>query len=66
MDDKNKQEEKRYYFLKLPKDFFTDRVMKKLRKLPGGEAYTIIAQKILLLGLDNDNRILYEGIEETF
>ena len=61
----NKQEEKRYYFLKLPTDFFNDRIMKKLRKLPGGDVYTIIALKLLLLGLNEDNKIYIEGVEET-
>lgn len=57
---------KKYYWIQLPKDFFTDKVMKKIRKLPGGDAYTIITLKILLLGLDNSNKIFYDGVENTF
>ena len=58
--------EPRYYFLKLPKEFFQDKIMRKLRRLPGGELYTIIALKILLLGATSDSRIYYDGIEKTF
>ena len=58
--------EPRYYFLKLPTGFFQDKIMRKLRRLPGGELYTIIALKILLLGATSDSRIYYDGIEKTF
>ena len=54
--------EKVYYFLRLPEDFFSDKVMKRLRALPGGDAYTIIALKILLLGLRTENVIRYDGL----
>ena len=57
--------EKVYYFLKLPEDFFSDKVMKRLRALPGGDAYTIIALKVLLLGLRTDNIIAYDGLCPT-
>lgn len=40
--------------------------MRKLRKLPGGDLYTIIALKILLLGVSSDSRIYFEGVEKTF
>ena len=62
---KNKKET-RYYWLQLPKDFFQDKVMRKLRRLPGGDLYTIVALKILLLGVSSDSRIYFEGIEKTF
>lgn len=56
---------KRYYWLQLPENFFSDKVMKKIRNLPGGDAYTIITLKVLLLGLGNNNRIAYDGVEDT-
>ena len=59
-------ENKRYYWLKLPQDFFSEKSMKKLRSLPGGDAYTIIVLKILLLGLNDEHNIYYDGLEDTF
>ena len=57
---------KRYYWLKLPKDFFTSLKIKKLRKIAGGDTYTIIYLKLCLLSISNNGIIYYEGIEETF
>lgn len=57
-------ENKRYFFLKLPEDFFRCKEIKKLRKIAGGDTHVIIALKILLLGLKNDNRIFFDGVEE--
>jgi predicted phage replisome organizer len=58
--------EKKYFWLKLPVDFFKDRVIKKLRRIAGGDTYTIIYQKMLLLSLENEGNIFFEEIEETF
>ena len=59
-----KKKGKRLWWLKLPKDFFTsNNVIKKMRKLPGGDTYVVITLKLLLLSLDNDFRIYYEGVE---
>lgn len=59
---------KRLWWLKLPKDFFTSNaVIKKMRKMPGGDTYVVVTLKILLLALDHqDFRIYYEGVEDTF
>lgn len=62
-----KKKGKRLWWIKLPKDFFTsNNVIKKMRKLPGGDTYVVITLKLLLLALDNDFRIYYEGVEDTF
>lgn len=58
--------ERRIYWLKLPQDFLDSIIVKKLRQMAGGDTYTIIALKILLKGVSEDNRIYYEGIEDTF
>lgn len=58
--------EKRYYWLKLPVDFFRQKEIKKLRRIPGGDTYTIIYQKMLLLSLETGGRLYYEGVEEDF
>ena len=57
---------KKYYWLKLPKDFFLNPKIKKLRKIAGGDTYTIIYQKLMLLTLKTDGILEYENIEDTF
>ena len=56
---------KRYYWLKLKDDFFVDKRVKKLRKIAGGDTYTIIYLKMMLSTLNNDGVIEYEGVEES-
>ena len=58
--------EKRYYWLKLKNDFFTDKRMKKLRKIAGGDTYTIIYLKMQLLSLQDEGMLYFENIEDTF
>lgn len=57
--------EKNYYWLKLMKDFFTKPKIKKLRRIAGGDTYTIIYLKMQLLSLDNEAIIRFENIENT-
>lgn len=54
---------KKYYWLKLKKEFFTSRAMKKLRKIAGGDTYTIIYLKLQLLSLEDEGFLYFEGIE---
>lgn len=42
---------KKYIWLKLQKDFFKRKEIKKLRKLAGGAVYTIIYLEMQLLSL---------------
>lgn len=56
---------KRYYWLKLPKDFFEDKTIKRLRQIAGGDTYTIIYLKMLLKSMEDDGKLFYEGIEDT-
>ena len=58
--------EKRYYWLKLKEGFFKEKAMKKLRKVAGGDTYTIIYLKMLLLSLQNNGRIYFDSIEDDF
>lgn len=55
---------KRYYWLKLKNDFFDSRKMKKLRKVAGGDTYTIIYLKLQLLSINNEGVIEFEGTDE--
>ena len=56
---------KKYYWLKLKEDFFRQKEIKKLRKIAGGDTYTIIYLKMQLLSLQNEGVLKYEGIEEN-
>lgn len=58
--------EKKYFWLKLKEDFFKDLKIKKLRKIAGGDTYTIIYLKIQLLSLSNGGLLVYENIEPSF
>lgn len=58
--------EKRYFWLKLQDTFFSQKEIKKLRKIAGGDTYTIIYLKLQLISLRNGGKIYYEGLEETF
>lgn len=55
---------KRYYWLKLKDDFFDSRKMKKLRRVAGGDTYTIIYLKLQLLSINNEGLIEFEGTDE--
>lgn len=57
--------EKKYYWLKLKEDFFQDVRMKKLRKIAGGDTYTIIYLKLQLLSIKNGGILIYNGYLET-
>ena len=57
---------KKYYWLKLKDNFFEGKAMKKLRKIAGGDTYTIIYLKLLLKSMKTDGKLYFDGIEETF
>lgn len=56
---------KKLYWLKLMKNFFQQARIKKLRKVAGGDTYTLIYLKMMLLVINNDGIYEYEGIEST-
>ncbi|WP_075824156.1 phage replisome organizer N-terminal domain-containing protein [Clostridium perfringens] len=57
---------KKYYWLKLKDDFFRQKEIKKLRRVAGGDTYTIIYLKMQLLSLKRGGRLIFEGIEDSF
>ena len=57
---------KKYYWLRLKEDFFKSLAMKKLRRVAGGEVYTIIYLKMQLLSLRDEGYLYFEGVEESF
>ena len=58
--------EKRYYWLKLMADFFSQPRIKKLRRIAGGDTYTLIYLKLQLLSLRSNGVLRFEGIEDDF
>ena len=57
---------KRYYWIKLKEEFFTDKRIKRLRRISGGDTYTIIYLKLLLLSLKEEGKLYYDGVESDF
>ena len=58
--------EKRYFWMKLPEDFFQSKRIKKLRNLAGGDTYTIIYLKMQLKALKTDGYLYFDGIMNDF
>ena len=57
---------KRYYWLKLNEGFFREKEIKKLRKIAGGDTYTIIYLKMLLKSLSNNGVLYFDSVEDSF
>ncbi|EJO02687.1 phage replisome organizer N-terminal domain-containing protein [Oenococcus oeni] len=58
--------EKKYYWLKMQEDFFEQKEIKALRRVAGGDTFTIIYQKMLLKSLRTDGLLYYEGMGKDF
>ena len=59
-------EPKRYFWLKLHKDFFKRKEIKRLRKIAGGDTYTIIYLEMLLRSIIDDGKLFFDGLEDDF
>ena len=59
-------ETKRYYWMKLKKDFFEQKMIKILRTFANGEKMIMIFLKIQLHSLENDGYIYYENMLPEF
>ncbi len=59
-------EPKRYFWLKLHKDFFKRKEIKRLRKIAGGDTYTIIYMEMLLRSVIDDGKLFFDGLEDDF
>ncbi|RVU54655.1 replisome organizer [Anaerosphaera multitolerans] len=57
---------KRYYWLKLKEDFFKQNEIKRLRKIAGGDTYTIVYLKLLLLSLKDEGKIYFDCVGDSF
>ena len=56
----------RYHWLKLYDDFFGSKRIKKLRKLAGGDTFTIIYLKMQLKAIKTGGLLKWTGLEEDF
>lgn len=56
------EDNKKYYWLKLKEDFFDEKYIKALRKLPDGDALTIVYLKMQLKSLKTEGIIQYDHI----
>lgn len=63
---KNNSKAKRYFWLKLKTDFFEQKEIKLLRRIAGGDTYTIIYLKMLLKSLKNEGKLFYEFYGNNF
>ena len=57
---------KKYHWLKLEENFFLQKEVKKLRRIAGGDTYTIIYLKMQLLSLKNEGCLYFIGLEGDF
>lgn len=57
---------KRYFWFKLYEDFFSSNRIKKLRKIAGGDTYTIIYLKMQLKALKQDGYLFFNGYFSDF
>ena len=58
--------EKRYWWLKLPEDFFGSKRVKRLRKEADGDTLLIIYLKLQLLAIRDDGIIRFAALETSF
>lgn len=56
---------KKYYWLKLKEGFFREREIKKMLKLDNGLACLIVYQRLMLLAMNSEGYLAYEGTEES-
>ncbi len=52
--------------MRLKTDFFEQPEIRKLRRLAGGDTYTIIYLKMMLKTVTNNGTFIFQGIEDTF
>ena len=57
--------EKRYYWVRLEKDFFKDPVIKKFKKMKHGCDMIVFYEEFILDSLDTGGIIVFEGVEDT-
>lgn len=64
-ENKGKQNEKRYYWLKLKNTYFSQLEQKKMKRQPNGRDMQIIYLRMMLLSIDKGGFIYYQGIFDS-
>lgn len=57
--------ERRFYWLKLKNTYFNQISQKKMRKQPGGKDMQIIYLRMMLLSINTEGCIYYQGVYDT-
>lgn len=57
---------KKYYWLKLKNTFFNQKEIKLLRRIAGGDTYTVIYLKMMLLSLEDEGTIYFDNVADNF
>lgn len=57
---------KKYYWLKVQRNFFRQKSVKKLKQSENGNEKVLIYLELLALSLENDNKLIFEYVEDTF
>lgn len=57
---------KRYFWIKFQMDFFANPVVKKMRKMAGGDTFTLIYIKLELLSVPHGGFIRLSGVEDDY
>ena len=60
--EEKKNKAKRFYWLKLPNDYFKRLDQRKMLRQPNGEAMQRIYLKLLLLAVDKDGFIRFQNV----
>lgn len=60
------EENKRYFWMKFQRDFFKSLRIKRLRKLAGGDTFTIIYLKMQLLSIIDGGHLTFKGVFPSF
>ena len=56
---------RRFYWMKLPSDYFGQLIQKKMRKQPDGAEMQLIYLKMLLYCIDKDADIIFQGVYDS-
>lgn len=57
---------KKFYWLKLKNTFFNQKEIKLLRRIAGGDTYTVIYLKLMLLSLENEGTVFFDNVTDKF
>ena len=57
---------KKYFWLKIQEEFFRQKEIKALRKMEKGPLYILIYQKMLVYSLQNNSKIYFDNVEDSF